>query len=249
MKAIFRCCIGFWAIVGACGIAAAASAASPWEELAAFETHRAVEKNAAPFKPTPKKTSWGGWYAGMHTALMIVPDMDFVGSGLEMGVEFDPGFAVGGTFGYAYDFGLRVDAELTYRAVQATQLEISGFTFSGSGNVDVASFMLNGWFDVVFLSALLGDWVPYFGAGAGIANAWSNVGTIGVPLVDAEASAFVWQAGAGMAYKVTDRLFFTTDYRFFRTFGSFRFDDPFYADTIKAKFKAHNITIGFRGLF
>lgn len=249
MNTIFRYCIGVWGILCASSIATAAAAASPWEELEAFETHRAVQTSYAPFKPAPKETRWGGWYAGLHTAAVILPNTDFVGSGLDMEVDFDTGFALGGSLGYAYDFGLRLESEVTYRVVQAQQLDISGFKFSGSGNIDTINLMLNSWFDIKFLSFLLGDWVPYFGAGAGLSHAWSNVGSDGVPIVEAEDTRLAWQGGGGFAYKMAERLYFTLDYRYFRTFGSFVFDDPFYAGPIKAKHRTHNVTVGFRGNF
>lgn len=249
MGSILRHCSGLCAILLAFGIGAAANAASPWQELEAFESHRVTEQNAAPFKPEPKNTPWGGIYAGMHVAAVILPDTKFAGNGSEFTYSFDPGFTLGGSFGYAFDFGLRLESELSYRVVQAKEFEISGFTFSGSGNIDSISAMLNSWFDIKFLSFMLGDWVPYFGGGAGIVHAWSNVGNIGVPIVLATDYKFAWQGGAGFGYRVTDQLFFTIDYRFFRTFGSFVFDDPFYANPFKAKYKMHTVTVGFRGHF
>lgn len=249
MKTIFHRCIGGCAILCALGVSAVANESSPWKELEAFETHRVAQKSVDPMRLSAKEISLGNWYAGIHAGALIVPDTKFVGSGLDMDVDFGTGFSLGGSFGYAYNFGLRLDTDFTYQVSQANQLDIAGFLPSGSGNVETINLMLNGWFDIKFLSVLLGDWVPYFGGGAGITHAWIDVGTIGTPIVEAEDTVFAWQAGSGLAYKVSDGLFFTIDYRFFRTFGSFEFEDPLYAGPIKAKYKAHRMTVGFRGLF
>lgn len=229
--------------------ASVACSASLWEDIEAFESHRSSELNAVPYKPKPKSTPWGGLYAGMHAAAVIIPDTKFAGNGWELDYSFDPGFTLGGSFGYAFDFGLRFETEVSYRVVQAHNFKFLGTTFTGSGNIDSISGMLNSWFDIKFLSFLLGDWVPYVGGGAGIVHAWSNVGNIGVPIVLATDDKFAWQGGAGFAYRIHDSVLFSVDYRFFRTFGSFSFDDPYYAEPFKAKYKVHSITLGFRGFF
>jgi len=241
--------VGAFLLITAIALSAPAIAASPWDDIEAFETGRISENSAAPFKPAPKSTPWGGWYAGMHAAAVIIPDTRFTGTGFEYLYDFDPGFALGGSFGYAYDFGLRFETEVTYRVVQARAFDFAGLTWQGSGNVDTLSLMLNSWFDVKFLSFMLGDWMPYFGAGAGIIHAWSNVGSEGAPLVEAQDTKFAWQGGGGLSYRITKGLWVSADYRFLRTFGSLSFDDPWYSDPIKAKYKTHNITLGFRGLF
>lgn len=250
MNSILRRFIGACAILCALGVSAIASASSPWDDLEAFETHRVAEANAGPLQPAKKYEPWGNWYAGAHVAAVVLEDTDFYSSSFEMEFEYDTGFALGGSLGYAYDFGLRLETEFTYRVTQANQLvDFLGIPFSASGNVDTLSLMLNGWFDVNFLSILFGDFVPYFGGGVGLSHAWSNVGWKGFPIVEAEDTAYVWQAGSGVAYKISDKLFFSVDYRFLRTFGKFEFDDPFYSIPIKAKYKTHNITVGFRGHF
>lgn len=237
------------AVLCVLGASAVAQASSPWEDLDAFETGRVTQNTNSSLKPRAEETAFGNWYAGLHAGGVIVPDIEFVGSGLEMDVAFDTGFGFGGSFGYAYDFGLRIESELTYRVTQAKGFDISGVPFPGSGNIDTLNVMLNGWFDINFLSALFGDWVPYFGVGAGVSHAWTNVGWKGFPIVEAEDTVFAWQGGGGLAYKISDSLFLTADYRFFRTLGSFEFEDPFYVDPIKAEYKTHNITVGFRGHF
>jgi opacity protein-like surface antigen len=248
MRAILNRCIGFCAILCAGGAAATASAASPWEEMEAFETHRPVTQNAAPFKPEPE-TPWGGWYAGLHAGAVILPDTKFTGAGLEFNYDFDTGFALGGSVGYAYIFGLRLESEVTFRANQAERFELGGAKFKGSGNIDTLSLMLNGWFDIKFLSFILGDWVPYVGAGAGVTYAWSNIGSRGTPLIQAEDTNFLWQGGAGLSYRIMDNIFFAVDYRFLRTFDDFSFDDRLYPEPITAKYKVHNVMFGIRGSF
>lgn len=235
--------------LGALGAPAVANASSPWEDLEAFETGHVAQNANGSLKPRAKETSFGNWYVGLHAAGVVVTDIKFAGSGLDMDVAFDTGFALGGSVGYAYDFGLRIETELTYRVTQAESFDMGGFPFTGSGNIDTLSAMLNGWFDINFLSAVLGDWVPYFGVGAGVSHAWTNVGWKGFPIVEANDMAFAWQGGAGIAYKVSESVFFAVDYRFFRTFENFEFEDPFYVDPINAKYKTHNITVGFRGYF
>lgn len=249
MSAVLRCYLGFWAILCIAGAATAANAASPWEEIEALEAGRPVIQNAAPVKPTPEKVPWGGWYAGLHAAAVVTPNTKYTGNGFEYLYDFDTGFGLGGSVGYAYDFGLRFESEVTYRVVQAESFKSLGVNNQGSGNLDSVSVMLNSWFDVKFLSFILGDWVPYFGAGAGVTHAWTNVGTRGLPLVEASDTAFAWQGGGGIAYRISEGLFFTVDYRFLRTFGSLSFDDPTYADPVKARYKLHNVIVGFRGMF
>lgn len=249
MIPILRHSAGFCAFVLVLVAGSTVVSASPWEDVQAFEADRVPVLNAAPYKPEPKSTPWGGLYAGLHAAAVILPDTKFVGNGSELNYSFDPGFTLGGSFGYAFNFGLRLETEVSYRVVQAKNFELSGATFTGSGNIDSVSGMLNSWFDIKFLSFLLGDWIPYVGGGAGVVHAWSNVGNIGIPIVLATDDKFAWQGGAGFAYRIHDSILFSIDYRFFRTFGSFSFDDPYYAEPFKAKYKVHSITFGFRGFF
>ena len=229
---------------------------------------RLAEANADSLKPPEKYNPWGNWYAGIRGGALIMPDTQFVGSGLDMDTDFNAGFALGADIGYAYDFGMRLEFDFTYRSSQAEQLDITtdpgigaalgigaldGISLPASGNIESVSFMLNAWYDIKFLNSKsipwISNWVPYFGGGAGLTHAWIDVGWNDIPFIDASDTTLAWQGGGGLAYKISDELFLAADYRFFRTFGSLEFDDPLFASPIKAKYKVHNIMLGLRGFF
>jgi opacity protein-like surface antigen len=227
-----------------------------------LETHRVAEAQTKPATPPADFDRRRPWYVSLHLGGVIFPEMVFEGNGLEIITPLDPGFGIGGAFGYKFDLGLRLETEFTYRISEATSVRFVGLgsILTASGGVESVNVMLNGWYDVEFLSFLLGNWVPYFGGGAGYAKFWVDPGywdaggcgcdpPVAVPVVEASDTALVWQAGGGLAYKYSEAVQIAVDYRFLRPFGRLSFDDPLYPEPLKAKYQSQSIFLVFRGFF
>ena len=131
------------------------------------------------------------WYIGGTVPLMFIDDSETTNTttfGRGQGApslnstinsEHDTGFKLGGSVGYHFDNGLRVEGELFYARAKVskltnTQLSLSGldlpFDLPGevdvpvSGSVDQLGGMVNVWYDFDIGDAL----TPYIGGGIGL---------------------------------------------------------------------------------
>lgn len=177
-------------------------------------------------------------------------------------VDFDPGFVVGGSVGYAFPetaFGrFRVEVEGSYRENDVDD----GRTLAGRqtfrGDLSAAAGLAMLYYDLVDVSEFV---TPFIGGGAGVANIDSDVtyapGDTDAPSTialggDTE-TEFAWQVVAGFALPVVPGIDLTLDGRYFATTdpdfdrqiiatdaGTGRFD---------SEFEAWQITVGFRFTF
>jgi len=186
------------------------------------------------------------WYISGNVGAVFVNDSDISGSdptipaSIDGEIEFDTGFGINGAVGYGIG-NVRLEGELSYRTADMDKLSgtatIGSLTLSGSGDVsgDVTSLglMANVWYDIETGT----KWVPFIGAGIGLAN------------VDAEIegeseddTVFAYQVGAGIGYEISDSTTATLGYRYFAT------SDPDF-DGIEAEVGTHNIEVGVRFAF
>ena len=232
--------------------------AAAQEQPANAETGRVAQAYA---KPAPDAGS-PPWYASLHIGGVIVPDMTFEGTGLEIVMPLDVGIGFGGALGYKFGFGLRLETEVTYRISEASSIEfVGGSTFSdASGGLESINVMANAWYNVEFLPFLFGKWAPYFGGGAGYAKFWVDPGfwlvsgcgcgpDVAVPVIEADDTAYVWQIGGGMAYKYSEAVQVSIDYRLIQPFGRLRFVGSPYVIPLEADYKSHSVFLAFRGFF
>lgn len=161
------------------------------------------------------------FYVGIHGGGLFVEDSDVSNSGASGTIEFDPGFAVGGVFGYKLKQGVRFEGEYTYRRAGADGGCVSGVgcaSASGDtidGHADAHAIMAN-----VFYEPKFGKWLPYVGGGLGIGvvgyEADGTIAGISVEADDSDA-VFAYQAGAGIGYELTENHLVSLGYRYWAT--------------------------------
>ncbi len=199
------------------------------------------------------------WYASVNAGVTLVDDADVtdtasIGS-ITGEVGFDTGFGLSGAVGYSWG-GLRLEGEISYRKndledLRVDSLTLGGTTFSGAlgtfaleGDTTALGGMANGWYDFDTGTR----WVPFLGAGLGVARLNIEIESIagGAIIYDESDTVFAYQAGAGVGYKVTRTTTVSLSYRFFGTADP-EFDDGF--DKVDAEYSSHNIMVGIVGRF
>lgn len=170
-------------------------------------------------------------------------------------VAFDPGVYVGGTAGYDFGF-LRLEGELSYRYSEMKSItdQADGFQFqSPDGNLGVLAVMGNAFFDFHNPSPI----TPYWGGGIGFAalhlsdtygiDTRSGSGQDLLLYPEDDATAFAYQAGAGVEVALNRQLSLDIGYRYFGTANA-RFDSDRSLPT-ELKFESHNAMVGLRVKF
>ncbi len=194
------------------------------------------------------------WYASVNAGGTLLNDSDItdtaaIGS-LTGEVGFDTGFVGSGAVGYSWG-ALRLEGEISYRKHDLDDLQVDSITLGGtviSGALgtfalqdDTTSlgFMANGWYDVDTGT----PWVPFLGAGVGVARLNINIESVASirTFYDESDTVLAYQVGAGLGYKVTPMATVSLSYRFFGTADP-EFDDGF--DKIDAEYFSHNLMVG-----
>jgi outer membrane protein W len=118
-----------------------------------------------------------GLYVGAFGGVSILEDSDLsvdnAGLSYDVEVDSDTGWALGGALGYAFDFGLRTEAELAYRRNDLDKFHVTNplpSTVSVDGDTTALSILGNVWYDIPVSFALR----PYVGAGIGMASVGVN---------------------------------------------------------------------------
>lgn len=166
-------------------------------------------------------------------------------------VEFEPGINVGGTGGY--DFGLlRLEGELSYKNSEIASItdQSANFRFRDpDGNLGVAAFMANAFFDMHNSSKV----TPYLGGGIGFAtlslsDTYATDAAGRLRLYDeGDDTVFAYQAGAGAEIALHSRYSLDVGYRYFATeTASINRNSDRWSSL---KFESHNVIVGFRVTF
>lgn len=150
-----------------------------------------------------------GWYLGLGGGWNNVHDDRVKGSGFNNQIEYDDGFAVQGSLGYAYTNGLRSELELGYRSNDVDTIS----TVRATGDTSVYSAMLNVLYDFDISDTGLDT---YVGLGAGLAHIdYDNVSPVnGVRLDDTDTTPAL-QAIVGATYDIGNATELFVDYRYF----------------------------------
>ncbi|MCZ6859290.1 MAG: outer membrane beta-barrel protein [Alphaproteobacteria bacterium] len=175
-------------------------------------------------------TAGEGFYAGVHGgANWLSPfEVDLTSSVLTGNLETknSTGYAVGGSAGYEWKSGFRIEGELTHRSNSinsfTASVTVAGLTGSGSsdaeGTISSLAFMVNGYYGTDIMENLS----LYAGGGVGGAR----VKVDGFQAVGATSSisdsktVFAFQAIAGTAYMLSSNVSVGVEYRFFGTLGT-----------------------------
>jgi OOP family OmpA-OmpF porin len=151
-----------------------------------------------------------GWYVAGGGGLNQPRDVDNNVGGFERETTHDLGWVGAGSFGYAFQNGLRLELEGGYRDNGIDQ--ISGA--AGNGSVKNTSVLAN----LIYQYQTTGWVIPYVGFGVGGAHTkFSNVMPLGAgagTTVNDSDWSMAYQGIVGMEYPVTENLGLDLSYRF-----------------------------------
>jgi OmpA-OmpF porin, OOP family len=161
-----------------------------------------------------------------------------------VGADQKDGYLVSGAIGFADESGFRVEGEVSHRQ---NKLKASP-TLDPGGKLSATSAMLNGYYEFGGSEAKIR---PYLGAGAGVSRAKLRADN-SAPLlpvsIDDKRTGFAWQAMAGVAVKMSDKLAVDIGYRYFvapEIKGS-ALSPPGAPTPFDAEYKQHAATVGLR---
>ena len=158
-------------------------------------------------------------------------------------------------------FGFRPEAEVSYR-----QLKLSGFEYTSlpglagtaldalnesikveAGDLKLLGVMANIWFDIDTGSAVL----PYLGGGVGLGHITldnrSRLGSLLQEFPESSASAFAFQAGAGVGFDIGAGVTISLGYRLYGTTAAelpWNAVDTGKDEVLKASVLHHNVDLG-----
>jgi OOP family OmpA-OmpF porin len=155
-----------------------------------------------------------GGYFGVHAGITQHPDGRFTDDAGGTGTwGYKQGFGIGGSGGFAFSNGLRVEGELVYRANDVKSVEVDGLgKGSIDGNTTSTAFMANGFYD--FLPNRVVN--PYLGVGIGASKDHFEVSSGGNSASD-DRETFAYQGIVGLQFKVARGWRIGAEYRYFAT--------------------------------
>lgn len=152
--------------------------------------------------------STGKFYVALSAGAAFFEDFEDGGTS----IEIDDGYALGGAIGYKFK-RLRAELEVSYIETDIEGAYTAGISAPASGDVTIWAGMLNGFYDLHTGTS----WVPFIGAGIGVANGEaSDVVVAGTPVGDEDGTGLAWQLGAGLRYKFAGGFSIGPEYRYFR---------------------------------
>lgn len=199
-----------------------------------------VGASAANAEPVSK----GAWYLGAGAMPVFQEDADSTVDSTTDIIKYNTGWGVSGSGGYAWNNGLRTEAEIAYRQAGVDEVTGTGAGPVFDGHIHNISLMGNVLYDFKNSTRL----TPYVGAGIGVAfvNA-DEMRTIVSRTLDSNRETFAYQFIGGVSAALTRNLALTADYRYFRTLDEkFRtnLDDRAATDN-----SSHNVMVGVRYTF
>jgi OOP family OmpA-OmpF porin len=161
-----------------------------------------------------------------------------------VGADQKDGYLISGAIGYADPSGFRVEGEVSHRQ---NKLKASP-TLNPGGKLSANSVMLNGYYEFGGTEAKIR---PYLGAGAGVAfgklRAENSAPLLPVS-IDDKTTSFAYQAMAGVAVKMSDKVAVDLGYRYFvasKIDGS-ALSPPAGPTPFESDYKQHAATVGVR---
>lgn len=192
----------------------------------------------------------GGGYIGGHFGANLLDTSESQGSSGSFNLTFLPGMSAAAVVGYDLNEGAvslgegRIEIEGSWRRNELDTVEFQEGNFSGGGDVQVLSILLNSFADYHGIAPL----VPYAGIGGGWARVMLTDATVsGEPLADDVDDVLVWQAGAGFGLKVTPSVTLDLGYRFFVA-QDLEFKDS-RGRNFTAKYRSNSFLLGARYTF
>lgn len=170
--------------------------------------------------PTAAAQADDSWYVSAGVGMGILADAELddptgVLAFLASEVTHDAGVGFSGAFGYRWN-KFRLEGEIAYDVNDVDQVQsgLFGVGFTGSGETDSLSFMLNAWRDF----PVSDSWSVNAGAGLGLAIiSFNDVAFLGAALPDDSDMVFAYQFGTGLGYAISRDATLTFDYKIFST--------------------------------
>jgi OmpA-OmpF porin, OOP family len=186
--------------------------------------------------------SGSGPYVGFGLGASFLDDAPFYGPGTNGKADYDTGWGVLGSAGYAFDRNWRAELELGYRRNNVDSM--SGGGRSGTGNAGGFSVMGNVLYDIRTGS----NWTPYVGVGAGyLRYKASGIAPSATTTVNDTSDVFAYQGIAGVSYNVTPSTQLYLDYHYLRA------NNPDVTNSagsnLSSEYRDHLVTVGLRYMF
>jgi len=158
-----------------------------------------------------------GWYADFGGSYSFFEEQaisDAVIPGSRGELALNDGFGVTAALGYAWQNGLRTEAELGYRRNGLDKVSGGAFGTRFTGDVDGHVSALSGMVNVLYDYKTSGNFTPYIGTGIGVADVTAVSDRL---RVDSNDLNFAYQFMGGVRYALTDHVSLRTGYRMFAT--------------------------------
>ena len=191
------------------------------------------------------------WYAGLNGSLSYMADADLEGSGAISTLKFSsPGWGIGANIGYipaifadSWIDGMRFEGELYYRRNNTDTISNSGLTGKAKGSMSSLALMANAIYDYNNDTG----WLPYFGAGIGMAQVKSDMKSF-VVNTSGSANVFAYQflVGIGYAPESMPTTLWNLGYRYFATAKPEFSGVP---TKVKSDYSSHNVELGVKVRF
>ncbi|MGB3211077.1 MAG: outer membrane beta-barrel protein [Desulforhopalus sp.] len=191
-------------------------------------------------------TAEAGIYAGLHLGIAIPDDTELIDEGNRFDVSLDSAFHSSGVIGYEFTaLPVRIEGEISYNENDTGRITTpSGAKFDTDGYLESTSFMVNFLYDFKNESSF----TPYLSAGLGYSMLELKFNDTGNQA--AEDDVFAWSVGAGIAYSLTESLFFDLQYKYFATADAedtpTNLTDPSIVFDVEYDYSAHIATLGVR---
>jgi outer membrane protein OmpA-like peptidoglycan-associated protein len=182
-----------------------------------------------------------GLYLGAEVGVNFVPDLALKTAKPAGTTEsYDANVAGGGSLGYGFGNGVRIEEELSYRSNNASSA--TGATSVG-GSIGSLAAMTNAYYD--FNTGT--PWTPYLGAGIGAIDVRAQSLTRNnAPLSGNDDWEFGYQGIAGVSYAVNESLSIKGDYHYL---ASVKTNLPesgaFVGNSLHPSYQSHALMIGF----
>jgi len=207
-------------------------------------------ESALASRDTLDAVSRDGLYLAGQFATFYQPDSTVTGAGADIEANYEVGFGGLGAVGYAFDFGLRVEAEVGYRQASVDSFDVrsagglpitaEGGRSSSNGTIAALSGLASAFYE--FDTG--GRFGPYLGGGLGVARVDVNNWRAGGNIADDSDTVFAYQLGAGTSYDLGGALKLDVGYRYFAT------DDPSVTSStgssLTVDYETHNVVVGLR---
>ena len=193
------------------------------------------------------------------------------GTRLGWTTEFDTGYAVSGALGRRFDF-FRAELEVAYQANDVDShtgvtvgdglalggedagvlitgsdgigVSVADFVGDGQGQIDTIFVMANAYYDF----DLGGPLKPYVGGGVGVGFIDVDYSPSGVGIIQDDATAFAYQAMAGLTYEVGPATELFAGYRY-RATTDVEFDATLFSAGLDVENSANIVEAGLRFTF